>query len=192
MSHEMMQILGIAGSLRNGSYNKLLLRAAQELAPDGMSIEPFDLAPVPFFNTDVEADGDPAPVTQLKVAIRSADALLIATPEYQHGIPGVLKNALEWAARPPGSSVLDGKVVAMMGASPSPVGTARAHLDLRRTLMYNQCRLVVRPEVLVANAPAKFENGRFTDTDGRKFLGQLLEKIADVVQSTHDSAHSDA
>lgn len=177
-----LHVLGIPGSLRAGSYNKALLRAAQEEAPEGMTIDLFELDDIPFFNQDVEDQGDPAPVQRFKEAIREADALLIATPEYQHGLPGVLKNALDWASRPPGDAPLNDKVVGMMGASPSPVGTARAHLQLRQTLTYNQSRFVARPEVLVANASDKFEDGRFTDEQGREFIRKHLTAVAETVR----------
>ena len=176
-------VLAFAGSLRRGSLNKRLLRAAQREAPDGMSIEIIELDDIPMYNADVEAEGDPEPVTRFKSAISDADAVLIATPEYMHGIPGVLKNALDWASRPPGESPLQDKPVAMMGASPSPVGTARAHLQLRRTLMYTESRVVGRPEVLVSDAGSKFDGDTLTDEDARGFVRQLLEKLADEVRS---------
>lgn len=178
-----LEIIGIAGSLRVGSYNKLLLRAAREEAPEGMSIEPFDLADVPFYNRDVEDQGDPDPVAEMKAWIDDADGVLIATPEYQHGIPGVLKNALDWASRPPGESVLNGKPVAMMGASPGMAGTARAHLQLRQTLHYNRVRMVAGPEVLVAKASEKFDDeGRLVDDTARDLIGELLEGLAEAVR----------
>ena len=180
--NSLVHVLGVPGSLRTGSYNKALLRAAQEEAPNGMTIDLFELDDIPFFNQDVEDQGDPAPVQHFKEAIRAADALLIATPEYQHGLPGVLKNALDWASRPPSNPPLRGKVVGMMGASPSPVGTARAHLQLRQTLVYNESRFVARPEVLVANASDKFEDGRLTDEQGRKFIRQHLEAVVEKVR----------
>jgi chromate reductase len=178
-----IRILGIAGSLRKGSYNKSLLRTAQEEAPEGMTIDIFEIGEIPFFNQDIEDQGDPEPVQKLKESITQADAVLIVTPEYQHGLPGVLKNTLDWASRPPGKSPLKGKVVGMMGASTSQVGTARAHLQLRQTLMYNQCRIVARPEVLVANAKEKFEDGRLTDDKGREFIRKHLNAIRDEVHS---------
>src|SRR5690242_14601242 len=114
-----MRACGIAGSLRGGSYNRALLRAAVALAPSGVEIRVFDrLADVPPYNADVEAKGDPEPVGALKQAIRDADALLIVTPEYNYGVPGVLKNAIDWASRPPTGSVLNGKPAAIMGATP--------------------------------------------------------------------------
>lgn len=124
--------LGIPGSLRSGSYNRALLRAARELAPEGMGIDTFELHDVPPYNGDVEAEGDPRPVVALKQAIREADALLIATPEYNRGLPGVLKNAIDWASRPPLASPLARKPAAVMGASTGMGGTARAQEQLRR------------------------------------------------------------
>lgn len=178
-----LDILGIAGSLRTGSYNKLLLRAAAEEAPEGMRIEPFDLDAIPFYNRDVEDQGDPEPIAELKQAIEEADGLLIATPEYQHGIPGVLKNTLDWASRPPGESPLNGKPVAMMGASPGMAGTARAHLQLRQTLHYNRVRMVPGPEVLVAKAREKFDDdGRLVDDTARELIGELLAGLESTVR----------
>src|SRR5919201_6101022 len=121
---ETMRILGIPGSLRAGSYNRQLLRAARELAPEPMEIELFELHDIPPYNGDVEAQGDPEPVAAFKDAIRHAHGLLIATPEYNRGIPGVLKNAIDWASRPPLGSPLAGKQVAIMGASTGRGGTA--------------------------------------------------------------------
>lgn len=184
-----IHVLGIPGSLREGSYNKALLRAAQEEAPEGMTIDIFEIDEIPFYNRDVEEKGDPEPVQRLKEAIREADAVLIATPEYQHGLPGVLKNALDWASRPPSNSPLQGKVVGMMGASTSMVGTARAHLQLRQTLTYNQSRMVARPEVLVANAPEKFdEEGRLTDEKAREFIQKHLKALAEKVRRARREA----
>src|SRR5882672_4988864 len=133
-----LSVLGIAGSLRAASFNRSLLRAAQELAPAGMTITAFDLAPIPLYNADVEATGDPEPVAALKSAIRQADALLIATPEYNFGVPGVLKNAIDWASRPPRGSAMQGKPVAIMGATPGGWGTARSQMQLRQAFVFTQ------------------------------------------------------
>src|SRR5215467_2371069 len=121
-----VNILGIAGSLRRGSFNAATLRAAQELVPSGMTIEAFDIAPIPAYNEDVRQQGFPAPVEELRTRIKAADGLLIVTPEYNYSIPGVLKNAVDWASRPYGDSAWDGKPVAIMGASIGTIGTARA------------------------------------------------------------------
>lgn len=172
------RILGFAGSLRASSYNRALLWVASEEAPETMTVETFDLANIPLYNQDVEEQGDPEPVAQFKDAIDCCDGVLIATPEYQHGISGVLKNALDWASRPAGRSVMRGKPVAIMGASPSPIGTARSHLQLRHTLNYLQADMVFRPELLVAHAREKFDDaGHFTDEDGRKLMTELLEAL---------------
>lgn len=173
-------VAGIAGSLRQGSYNRALLRAAQELAPEGMEIRAFDLAPVPLYNADVEAQGDPEPVVALKAAIREADALLIATPEYNYGVPGVLKNAIDWASRPPGQSPLNGKPAALMGATPGATGTARAQLQLRQAFVFTQTLPLPGPEVLVARAHEKFdEQGRLTDETTRRYVRELLYRLAE-------------
>lgn len=170
-----LNVLGVAGSLRSGSYNRALLRAARELAYPQMGIAIFDLAPIPLYDYDVEQRGDPESVAQFKMAIAGADALLIATPEYQQGIPGVLKNAIDWASRPPAQSVLQNKPVAIMGASPGMTGTARAQTQLRQTLAYNNCLTLMRPEVLVARAHEKIgRDGRLTDEATATFIRDLL------------------
>jgi chromate reductase len=173
-----LKVLGIAGSLRAGSFNRALLRAAQELAPGGMEITTFDLAPIPLYNGDVEAQGDPEPVAALKAAIRQADALLFVTPEYNFGVPGVLKNAVDWASRPPRGSVLQGKPAAIMGATPGMGGTGRAQMALRQSFVFTQTYALLTPEVLVARAADKFDaSGRLTDEPTRKFVVQLLEAL---------------
>ena len=144
-----------------------------------MSISIYDLKDIPLYNYDVEQQGDPAPVAAFKRAIEAADALLICTPEYQRSVPGVLKNALDWASRPAGKSVLRQKPVAMMGASPSMTGTARAQTQLREVLCYSDMRVLSRPEILIAFADTKFDaEGRFTDEDGRKYVQKLLVALS--------------
>jgi chromate reductase, NAD(P)H dehydrogenase (quinone) len=174
-------ICAIAGSLRRGSYNRALLRAAQELAPEGMEIRIFDrLAEVPPFDQDVEEEGDPEPVAALKRAIGEADALLIATPEYNHGVPGVLKNAIDWASRPPRGSVLDGKPTAILGASPGVTGTARAQSQLRQAFVFTRTPALLQPEILVYRAHEKFDaEGRLTHARTREFVGRLLRELAE-------------
>lgn len=174
-----LRVLGIAGSLRAGSYNRGLLRAAQELAPAGMSIAIFDLGEIPLYNADTEARAFPDSVVQLKSAIARADALLIATPEYNYSVPGVLKNALDWASRPPEESPLRGKPVAITGASTGAFGTVRAQLHLRQVCVATHMLPLNRPEVLVTRAQDKFDaSGRLTDESTRKILRQLLEALA--------------
>lgn len=177
--NEELRVLGVAGSLRIGSYNRALLRAAQALAPAGMVVDIFDLAEIPLYNFDLEQRGDPAPVAAFKAAIGRADALLIVTPEYQHGIPGVLKNALDWASRPPGRSPMQGKPAAIMGASPGVTGTARAQEQLRQTLTYNGVYVVPEPEVLVGRVDRKVDAaGNFVDQSAAPFIRTLLENLA--------------
>jgi chromate reductase len=174
------QILGIAGSLRRGSYNRALLRAAEQLAPDGVDIRTFDLLPIPLFNEDVEAGGDPEPVRELKAQIRAADALLIACPEYNYSVPGVLKNAIDWASRPPRGSALHHKPVALMGASPGPYGTVRSQLALRQSFLFTKSPVLPEPELYVSAAHEKFDSdGNLHDDQIGQRLRALLEALVD-------------
>ena len=173
-----MTILGIAGSLREGSYNRSLLRVARELLPEGVELRELDLRALPFYDADVEAAGDPEPVVALKEAIRDADALLIATPEYHRGIPGVLKNAIDWASRPALASPLAGKPVAIVGASTGRGGTARAQEQLRAALEYSRATVLEQPEVLVPEAFMRFdERGELVDEGVRADLAELLDTL---------------
>jgi chromate reductase, NAD(P)H dehydrogenase (quinone) len=175
-----MRVLGIAGSLREGSYNRALLRAAEELLPDGVQLEEFDVRRLPFYDGDVEAAGDPEPVVELKEAIRRADALLIATPEYNRGVPGVLKNAIDWASRPPLASPLVRKRVAIMGASTGRGGTGRAQRQLREALAHPGAIVLEEPRVLVPEAFLRFEGGRLVDEETREQLAALVEALVGV------------
>lgn len=173
------RIVAFAGSLRRDSYNRALIRAAADLAPEGMSIEPIDIGELPFYNADVEAEGDPTPVQRFKAALREADGLLIATPEYNDGIPGMLTNAIDWGSRLPGRAPLAGKPVAVMGASPSQIGTARAQLHLRQLLAHVQARVLPPPELLVARAHERFDSDlRLEDEATRKVLRDLLLRFS--------------
>jgi chromate reductase len=166
--------------LRQGSYNRALLRAAIELAPPEMEIRIFErLREIPPFDADLEALGDPEPVRALKQAIADADALLIATPEYNHGVPGVLKNAIDWASRPPRDSVLSGRPTAIFGASPGATGTARAQSQLRQAFVFTNTPALVQPEILVYRAAEKFDDeGRLTDGKTREYVARLLKGLA--------------
>lgn len=170
-----IEVLAFAGSLRAGSYNRALLRAAKEWAPAVLRIEIFDLAPIPLYNADIEAAGDPQPVAEFKRAVGEADAVLLATPEYNHGVPGVMKNAIDWASRPPSRSVLNGKPAGVIGASPSMTGTARGQSQLRQAFTFTNCYAMSQPELLVFRAHEKFDaQGRLTDETTRQFLQQYL------------------
>jgi len=173
-----IECLGIAGSLRQRSYNRAALRAAIELAPAGMTIRTFDLAPIPPYDEDVKQEGFPPPVHELREKIRTADALLIATPEYNHSISGVLKNAIDWVSRPP-DQPFDGKPIAMMGASPGKTGTARAQSHLRQVLAALNGLVMNRPGVLIGEAPKMFDDqGRLADQPTREVVARLLTALA--------------
>jgi chromate reductase len=174
-----LSILGFAGSLRQGSYNRALLLAASELAPDGMAIDIFDLADVPLYNGDVEGDGDPAPVARFKAAIRAADGVLMVTPEYNHGVPGVMKNAVDWASRPPGDAPLGGKPVGIIGASPGITGSARGQSQLRQAFEFTNSFCMPQPELLVFKAHEKFDAaGKLKDAVTAQYLGRYLAAFA--------------
>jgi chromate reductase, NAD(P)H dehydrogenase (quinone) len=176
-------VLAFAGSLRRASYNRMLVRAAREQAPDGMKIRIYELDEIPLYNGDVEAEGFPAPVRSFQEAIGNADALLIATPEYQEGVPGVLKNAIDWASRPPGKAAIVGKPVAIMGATTGMWGTARAQSQLRQALVYNNCPMVMKPQVLVGGAAERFDDeGHLVHSATARFIRQLLESLADLTR----------
>jgi chromate reductase len=175
-------VFAFAGSLRDGSFNRALLRAAQEEDPEGMTIEIFDLTGVPLYNADLEAEGDPERVTALKDGIRSADAVLIATPEYNHGVAAVSKNAVDWASRPPRNSPLDEKPIGIIGASPGMGGSARGQSQLRQAFEFTNSYCMPQPELLVARAHEKFDdNGRLTDEKTRSYLGRYLAALEDWV-----------
>ena len=173
------RIVAFAGSLRRGSYNRALIHAAKEFAPEGMTIEPVEIGGLPFYNADVEAEGDPPAVVAFKAALRQADGIVIATPEYNDGIPAVLTNAIDWGSRLPGRSPLMGKPVALMGASPSQIGTARAQLHLRQLLNHVQAQLLPPPELLIGRAHERFDAGlRLEDEGTRRLLADLLARFS--------------
>jgi chromate reductase, NAD(P)H dehydrogenase (quinone) len=172
-----VRIVGIPGSLRKASFNRAALRAAQELVPAEAALEIFDLDGIPPFNEDDERSL-PARVVELKARIREADAILIATPEYNYSIPGVLKNAIDWASRPHGDNAWNGKPVAIMGASVGAMGTARAQYHLRQTFVFLNMHPLNRPEVMISSAAQRFdEHGHLVDERSRKLVGQLLEAL---------------
>ena len=177
-----LEVLGISGSLRKGSYNTALLRAAQALAPEGMVITIFDLKDIPLYNGDVEAEGDPAPVVALKSAIRAADGVLFATPEYNYSTSGVLKNAIDWASRDHSEGSLEGKPVTVMGAG-GMAGTGRAQMQLESILSETGALVMVKPGVLVAGPWHKFdEAGRLVNEDTGAFLGRHLAAFAQWIR----------
>ncbi len=179
-----MRVMGIAGSIRRGSFNRALLDAAVELMPEGMEVAPWDrLREVPFYDAALDTDElRPEPVADLKRAIAEADGLLIVTPEYNYSIPGVLKNAIDWASRPGYKSVFVGKPVAIMGASGSMMGTARAQIHLREIMYATLARVMPHPGVLVNQAPQKFEDGRLVDEPTRTVVASFLRDFQTYVR----------
>lgn len=174
-----MHILGISGSLRKDSFNTAALRACTGVLPPGVTMSIFDIAPIPLYNEDLRAQGLPEPVQQLREQIRAADALVIATPEYNYSVPGVLKNAIDWASRPP-EQPFDGKPIALIGATPGGLGTSRAQYHLRQVFVYLNGQVLNRPEVFISGAPNKFDaDGRLTDAATSENLGKMLAALVD-------------
>lgn len=174
-----IRIAGIAGSLRKGSYNKSALRAALKLVPPGSALDILELDGIPGFNEDLERDFPP-PARQFKAKIKAADAILIVTPEYNYSVPGVLKNAIDWASRPYGDSAWNGKPVAVMGASIGMLGTGRAQYHLRQMFVFLNMYPLNQPEVMIANAAEKFdEQGNLKDPKTSEKIRELLEALVD-------------
>jgi chromate reductase, NAD(P)H dehydrogenase (quinone) len=174
-----VRVLGIAGSLRRESYNRAALRAATQLVPDGATIDIFELDGIPGFNQD-EEQNPPVKVVDLKRRIREADAILIVTPEYNYSVPGLLKNAIDWASRPYGDSAWNGKPAAIMGASIGAIGTARAQYHLRQMFVFLNMYPINLPEVMIGNASERFDaKGNLTDDATKEFIRQLLQNLVD-------------
>lgn len=174
-----VRILGIAGSLRSESYNRAALRAATELVPQGATLEIFELDDIPGFNQD-EEQNPPAKVAELKRLIRESDAVLFVTPEYNYSVPGVLKNAIDWASRPYGDSAWNGKPAAIMGASVGAIATARAQYHLRQIMVFLNMFPINQPEVMIGNAQERFDaEGNLTHAPTRDFIRQLLQNLVE-------------
>jgi chromate reductase, NAD(P)H dehydrogenase (quinone) len=175
-----IKILGIVGSLRTDSYNHAALKAAQQLVPDGAILNLIELHGIPVFDQDEELV-PPTSVLEFKREILAADAILFATPEYNYSVPGVLKNAIDWASRPYGDSAWVGKPAAIMGASAGSLGTARAQYHLRQILVALNMPVVNQPEVMIGNAAQRFDqNGGLTDEPTRQFIQKLLVALVQL------------
>lgn len=175
----MTTIVALVGSLRSKSYNRALLRAAIEELPDGVSIQTADIGSLPLFNEELEASPTEA-VRTLKSQIESADAILLVTPEYNYSIPGVLKNAIDWASRPYGKNSFAGKPAAIMGASVGAMGSGRAQYHLRQVCVFLDLKLLNKPEVMVGNASQQFDaDGRLSNDDTRKQVRKQLAALVD-------------
>jgi chromate reductase len=184
-----IKVLAFAGSLRKGSYNKALIRAALEEAPENVSIEIFDLEGIPPFNQEFVTN-PPQRVVDFKKKIRNADALLIATPEYNYSIPGVLKNAIDFASRPKEDSPLEGKPVAIMSASTGRFGGARAQYHLRQTFVFLNMQPINRPEIMLSDATHNVDSdGKVTNVQTRQLIRQLLEVLAAWVIKLEQKSH---
>ncbi|MBL8744609.1 MAG: NAD(P)H-dependent oxidoreductase [Myxococcales bacterium] len=179
-----IRIVGFSGSLRKGSFNSALLRAATEVVPDGASLEVLDISGLPLYNADLmlppEKEGGapryPTSVEPIRDAIASAHALLIVSPEYNFSMPAVTKNVLDWASRTP--SALDDKAVAFTGASPGGMGTVRGQMALRHVCVFTNMHAINKPELFVSGAPGKFDKDlKLTDGPTRESLGKLLTSL---------------
>jgi chromate reductase len=173
-----LRVLGISGSLRKGSFNTAALRAALELAPAGVVIDEAEIGDLPLYNDDVRLAGYPPSVARFRAQVADADAVLFVTPEYNYSISGVLKNAIDWASRPP-NQPFDGKPVALMGASGGLLGTARAQYHLRQMMVFLNAFPINKPEVMIGQAAQKFDDsGRLNDEATREFVRQLVVSLA--------------
>jgi chromate reductase len=187
--NQTFNILGIVGSLRRESYNRSAMRAAARLVPAGATIDVFDLDGIPGFNQD-EEQHPPARVVELKRRIRAADALLFVTPEYNYSIPGVLKNAIDWASRPYGDNAWSGKPAAIMGASTGAIGTARAQYHLRQVFVFLNVYAINQPEVMIGNAAERFDaQGSLRDETSKRLIRQLLQNLVDWTERLRGPRH---
>ena len=188
--HTPLRVVGFSGSLRRGSFNSAALRAVKAMAPADLAIDIFDLSPIPLYNDDIRTqDGYPDGVQSFRDALKAADGVLIATPEYNYSIPGVLKNAIDWASRPP-EQPFDGKPIAILGASPGAFGSARAQYHLRQCFIYLNGQVMNRPEVMIGGANSKFDaEGNLTDQRTADFLKGFLAAFADHIRY-HQRARS--
>jgi chromate reductase len=174
---DQITILGIAGSLRKDSYNKAAVRTAQALCPQGARFDIYDIAGLPLFNQDEEKNPTPK-VADLRQKIRAADAIFFSTAEYNYGLPGVLKNAIDCASRPYGDSAWNGKPVAIMSAAMGTAGGLRAQYQLRQSFVFLNMDAVVQPEVAIAAAHQRFDDkGNLTDETSKTMIRQLLENL---------------
>jgi chromate reductase, NAD(P)H dehydrogenase (quinone) len=175
-----LKVLGICGSLRKASLNMAALRACNELLPQGMTLQITSIADIPMYNQDVFDAGMPEPVKRLRSEIAAADGLLFASPEYNFSLSAPLKNAIDWASRPPHQAFQD-KPCAIFSCTPGPLGGARVQYDLRRMLAQLWAYPLPRPEVFIGNAPSKFADGKLTEETTRKFLTELLSGFKDWI-----------
>ncbi len=181
-----LHIVGIAGSLRKASFNRMLLQAAGELMPPDAELEILEIGNLPYYNQDVDEAGAPSVVQEFRAKVQAADALLFAVPEYNYSLPGVLKNAIDWASRPVATSGLKGKPTAVMGASGGAFGTVRAQLHFRHVAVFCDMHMVNKPEIMVREPGKKFTpDGRLHDEETRELLHQLVFALVDWARILH-------
>jgi chromate reductase, NAD(P)H dehydrogenase (quinone) len=188
MTSRKPHILGVSGSLRRRSYSSAVLRGLQEMARERAHIDVFSLEAVPLYNADLDGEQKPAAVVELKNAIRNCDGLVLVSPEYNYGVSGVLKNALDWASRPGYQSVLKDKPVLIITSSPGMAGGVRAQGQLRQTLAATLSRVTVAPDVLISQVQTKIQDGRLVDATSLKFMVEAFDLLlADIhrLQATH-------
>jgi len=177
-------LIAISGSLRERSLNTQLAHAIKELAPAGTNVEVVSVADVPLYNQDQDS-AFPTGAQAFKEKVRAADGVIIVTPEYNRSIPGVLKNAIDWASRPYGDNAFTGKPVFVTGASGSPIGTALAQYDVKKVMLFSDARLLAQPESFVSNADKKFdESGALTDEDTRAHLQRALATFVAFIEAS--------
>jgi chromate reductase, NAD(P)H dehydrogenase (quinone) len=185
MEHKDFRILGLAGNLRRASFHRGIVRAAHEVAPEWMSCESFDLARIPYFNQDLEDEGNPEPVKELREKIRAYDAVLIATPEYDYAISGILATALDWCLRSRHDTTpFRHKPVGIVGASPGGGGTARGQMVLRQILLHPPAYVLPDPQMLIPFSRQKFnvETGDLVDEETRDSLRRFLSALDEWTQ----------
>jgi chromate reductase len=181
--NDKIHIIGIAGSLRKNSVNKYLLRAAIELSPENFEIESYDISNIPLYNEDIIQNDYPSSVVDLKEKIKYSDGILIATPEYNYSIPGVLKNMIDWVSRPPLESPFNNKPLAIMGATGGISGTIRAQMHLRQVAVYTNMLVMNKPEIYIQKAGDKFDaDGKLTDESTRQHIKKFLTEFASWIK----------
>ncbi|MGM7682309.1 NADPH-dependent FMN reductase [Cytobacillus sp. Hm23] len=183
MDTQKTKILGFAGSFRKESYNRALLQEAIRLSPQQIEINTFDLSDIPMFNEDLEKNEDPSIVTKFKKAIQESDGLLIVTPEYNGAVPGVLKNALDWASRGGKEAPLLKKPIAIMGGTPGRAGTAQAQAQLRQILTSTRSLVMVEPQVLISGVHSLFnEQGELVDERTSQYIERLVHSFENWIK----------
>lgn len=177
-------VLTLCGSLREGSFNRALLAAARELAPEGLVLEAgTDLGTLPFYNPDIDGEDPPPVATEFRRALRRVDGLIIATPEYNFGVPGAVKNAIDWGSRPVKDPPITGLPTLLLGASGGASGTMRGQLSLRQSLVFTSTPVLPRPGFYLTFASKKFEDGRLQDEDTRELLAKTLGVFGDWIRA---------